>query len=313
MTDIISSMLSEREQAEFHEYITFIHTKMDSEDTLEALTVANTPGSHGLLLVTNSKLSFLIGKDYIAEAYKILYKDVGMARVNGLRLTVKKRRGLFKNENFDLISESPRRFINALSKHIDVQFSEEQMQIAIRKQSENSIKLEKIRNESIIFDGRLAGRDVRSLPDVLESDESVYAVVSGMYERRIGIIAVTDKRVIFVNKGMINLTVEVIYFKNLSALRYHKGTILGEIILYTHGSRERISSISNRHVQPLVDLIQHQIEKSQTQSQIIAPIQVNLSTSVSDEIMKLAELRNQSIISDEEFTQMKANVIQSQG
>ena len=309
MENIINTMLTEDEKVEFQKHTSFIPQLIDT-DALKSMTIAKTAAGRGLLVATDSALHFAVSHfGSVAQQTKIQFKDVDQVKFDGRSLTVRRKKGLFKNQEFEILSASPENFVEVLTEHFDVQVAED----GDRKYSESDIalRLENIQNEAEIFDVSTAGRDFKALPEVLEEGECVYAVVSGMYERNIGVVAITDRRVVFLDKGLINLTVEVFYFTNLSSVRYHTGMALGEIILLTYGNEEKISSIANNQIQPLVSLINRQIHKSQQPNQEIPAVPQSVSVhSLADEIMKLAELKDKGIISDEEFDQLKAKVIQ---
>ena len=238
--NIINVSLNAAEQAKFQKHLSFI-PEVVKGDVLKSVAIAKLPGAgEGLLIATESKLAFIVagwsnfGKP--KRHHEILYVDVDWTMFSQTHLTVRKKRGMFREQQYEFLSETREQFVQCLSKHIDIRdqniFQAEQQQEAEteqqRKEEIESLtneSIKKIRNEAHILDTTLAGRDFEQLPSILEEDETVYAVVSGFYEHNIGVLVLTDKRILFVDKGIINLTVEEFYLNDISSVRYHTGMV----------------------------------------------------------------------------------------
>lgn len=124
MEDIINTMLTLAEQAKSHKHISFV-PKVVKDDSLKGVTIVKLPGaSDGLLVGTQDRLSFIFvhwlnfGK--ARQHHKVMYKDIARAVVSDGKITVRKKKGLFKEHSYELLAENPERFIEALSEYIDI-------------------------------------------------------------------------------------------------------------------------------------------------------------------------------------------------
>lgn len=83
--------------------------------------------------------------------------------------------------------------------------------------------LEDIKKQINRLDGasKLLGfKEIKALPDILWDDENIERIVQGMYNNGLGILCATNKRLLFVDKGLLyGLTVEDFPYDKITSIQ----------------------------------------------------------------------------------------------
>jgi hypothetical protein len=93
----------------------------------------------------------------------------------------------------------------------------------------------------------------------------------------------------------------------LTSIEYKKGFSYGEITLLAAGDRTRFHMIPKDLVENLAKIIRERMAASTQTSQ--PSTQAASGSSVADELLKLASLRDSGILTQEEFDAQKAKLI----
>ena len=149
--------------------------------------------------------------------------------------------------------------------------------------------------------------------NVLKKDEEVLDVVTGFIGEMMGkgkdrqhngVLVCTNQRVVFYSKGLFSEVNRSIPIDKVSSIDLDKGLILRSITIHT--SNDEINIKSGLKIEEL-QKFQHTLEElrdsknsNTTSSQEYDPI---------TKIKKLPELKDQGIISDEEFEQKKKELM----
>lgn len=193
------------------------------------------------------------------------------------------------------------------------------------------------RKEEIPFKTNITDKDeldeIKKIAERLDQDETVLAVAKQSRIKPGGsittpsIIFATDKRLIIRDPSALGLrqSIEDITYSNITSARLQKGVFSSSIMLkapglstmsekklnwiaFAKGSNEgEIDAIPKDKAEQIVEIIKKGIERAQTAK--TAPTIVNQQASVADELAKLAKLKEQGILSDAEFQQMKMELI----
>ena len=95
----------------------------------------------------------------------------------------------------------------------------------------------------------LPKREIQQLPHILWEDEIIRDIVQGFYTKGNGVLVATNKRLVFVDKGMgWGLRVEDFPYDKITSIQYSTGLFLGEIIIYAAGNKAEIKNVSNERV-----------------------------------------------------------------
>lgn len=179
--------------------------------------------------------------------------------------------------------------------------------------------------------------EVEKIKQMLDSDESVLLSATQSRIRPGGTailtpntIFATTKRVIIRNPTLLGLreSTESFYYTDITGVRLEKGILSSTIALTMPGlasiGRRRLSGglgiiswgreeqdgliegIPKGKADALVNIIRDGIQKARTAKDKVV-VQSNIS--IADEIAKIADLRQKGLITDEEFTKMKQDLI----
>ncbi len=122
-------------------------------------------------------------------------------------------------------------------------------------------------------------------------------------------IFVTNKRIIIRNPTMLGARekVDAIAFDQITSVQLGKGVFSSTIKLRAYGYQEDIEAIPTE-AEKIVEYINNVI-KNLSATKSMGPQQQPSSLSLADELSKLAKLKEQGILSEAEFLQMKQDLI----
>jgi len=160
----------------------------------------------------------------------------------------------------------------------------------------------------------------KAVSEILEQDETLLGAfhgqamsaegygLSGKYKGGLSLhdyLLVTDKRVIFWARGPIAGSTDGFLYEDISSAEEARALLLGEIVLNVRGTKERFRSMVKKDVPKAIQLIREQISKSRAKK----TAQEKKGQSIPDQIRKLAELRDNGILTEEEFSAKKTELL----
>ena len=172
-------------------------------------------------------------------------------------------------------------------------------------------------------------KEVRELPNLLDDDEELIYITSGLLDGNTWLIALTDSRIIFLDKGMLyGLKTKNVDLDMLNSIEFKSGMLLGDLSVWTGGEQIIIKSITNSNGRILERLALKQLKIHKrnlyhpidnTQQDVVQPKQEevkknneNIKKDIDDfieKITKLAKLKEDGILSEEEFKNIKDKVL----
>ena len=155
----------------------------------------------------------------------------------------------------------------------------------------------------------LARKEIKELPDILWEDELPERIVAGTYNNGWGILCATNKRLLFVDKGlMFGLKVESYVYESISSVESKSGLLLGSVKVYASGNNEDFENVDKRQAHAFAQYVREKVSKSRTPT--APPVQQGPSSvSVAEELTRLADLMERGILTKEEFAQQKARLL----
>lgn len=152
-------------------------------------------------------------------------------------------------------------------------------------------------------------KELNYLPEVLQDGEQILAFTSGLMGGNTWLISLTDRRIIFLDKGMIyGLKQEAIPLNRVNAVSGSTGLIFGKIII-TDGAKDReITNVWKKTVKIFTNKCQDAIHATnQTQHQVSQQPEEDPYA----KLEKLASLKEKGIISEDEFEKEKKKILGS--
>lgn len=157
----------------------------------------------------------------------------------------------------------------------------------------------------------LGRREIAELPTILWEDELPERIIQGYYVKGNGILVATNKRLIFIDKGLLfGLRVEDFAYDKISSIEYNTGLMFGELTIYTSGNRAKIEQVLKAQVREFAEYVRARksgaVPPTITQAQA-AP--AAFAPGVTEQLEYLAKMRDKGILDEEEFKRAKAKVL----
>lgn len=145
----------------------------------------------------------------------------------------------------------------------------------------------------------------------LKDGENIKFSVFGAYETKVlgndsvrnGIFVATESRIVFFAKKLMGYDLESFPFENISSIEQSKGLMGHTITFYASGNKASMKWISKGDVQSFMNYVQSNLGKTKVTS---------INTGKSDiptQIQKLSELKDQGILTEDEFNQKKTELL----
>ena len=154
--------------------------------------------------------------------------------------------------------------------------------------------------------------EIKELPSILWENEFPEKLITGRYNNGWGILVATNRRLIFIDKGMLSLKVEDFSYDKIASIESKTGVVFGSLTIYASGNKEKFEYADKELLRGFADFLRAKLSTQKSQSSPAAPSPVenpSLTISVADELEKLAGLRDRGIITDEEFSAQKAKLL----
>jgi hypothetical protein len=164
--------------------------------------------------------------------------------------------------------------------------------------------------------GFLGRREVKQLPAILWEDERVENIIRGFYANGTGILVATNKRLVFVDKGVAKLRVEDFPYDKITSIQYNLGFAGGTLTIFASGNKADIQHVPKDQCKTFGDFVRARItgasrHASLDASPVAAPSPAAPPTrgDVIDQLERLTKLRDQGALTEEEFQAQKGKVL----
>lgn len=161
-------------------------------------------------------------------------------------------------------------------------------------------------------------KEVSHLPEILQDDEHIKYLTSGMMDGTTWLIVCTQKRIILIDYGMFfGVKQSEMALENVNSVSYQTGLLFGSIEIWHGGARMLIENCDKKTVKPFCDAVNAAIKEIkspvQEQNQKIAENQKPSATEdFISQLERLSALKEKGILTEEEFAEQKAKILQSQ-
>jgi hypothetical protein len=112
-------------------------------------------------------------------------------------------------------------------------------------------------------DGYFTKKELRHLPEILRDMEQVLAFSSGLMDGTTWLIVLTDRRIIFLDKGMFfGLKQVAIPLEKINAVSGRTGMFLGDISISDGQGTRQIKQVAKASVIPFTNKVQEAMERA---------------------------------------------------
>lgn len=147
-------------------------------------------------------------------------------------------------------------------------------------------------------------KEVKELPNIIGDDEIITYATSGVYDGHTWLVVSTNKRIIFLDKGMLFGVNQIeMPLSKVNSIKYRKRFFLGEIEIWDGASMIKVTNILKRTLIPFVNAVNDSIEEFE---KLQKPLN---QSSVADEIIKFKKLMDEGVITQEEFSKKKNELL----
>jgi hypothetical protein len=149
----------------------------------------------------------------------------------------------------------------------------------------------------------IAGKEANLLHTVLKEDEIIIAGYEGNLQGGgSGILIATNKRIFFFDKGMFGgISIKDFIYDKISSIEADRGMMMSSIKIFVGNIKSEIKGVEKELTTKFVDAVNEVLlKKSQ-------PVLSNID--VADQIAKLAKLKEQGILTEEEFKAQKSKLL----
>lgn len=151
-------------------------------------------------------------------------------------------------------------------------------------------------------------KEIRALPDILDRDETIRAVTSGMMDNTTWLAVCTNRRLIFINRGMLYGVRQVQFpLDRIQSIDHAFTIFFGSIRVWDGASAFTIGMVLKSSILPFVRITEesmYALRKSQ-----FAPAPSNAPTDVAGQLAKLAELKEKGHLTEAEFLAQKKKLL----
>lgn len=191
---------------------------------------------------------------------------------------------------------------------------QEVLQVKADENNSKNSKLDEIKTElknlnlpnTSLFLGR---KEINELPQILAEGEKVNNIIQGTYNNGQGILVSTNRRLVFIDKGLIyGLKVEDFPLDKISSIQYETGLLLAKVKIHTSGNIAVIDNVEKTSARQFAEFVRNYISQPKEQQTVF--VQNNSEPSILDQIEKLAKLKENGIVSEEEFAEQKKKLLE---
>jgi hypothetical protein len=146
-------------------------------------------------------------------------------------------------------------------------------------------------------------KEIGELPEILAQNEIIDNIAQGTYNNGLGILVSTNRRLLFIDKGILyGLKVEDFALDKISSIQYETGLLLGAIKIHASGNIAKIENIEKSIARSFSEFVRNKISQPKETT--------NSEPDILDQLGKLAKLKENGILSEEEFNNHKKKLLE---
>ena len=153
------------------------------------------------------------------------------------------------------------------------------------------------------------GKELNHLHEVINEGENILGHTRGFYDGNTWLICVTDRRLLFIDKGMISgMKSTEIPLDSVGSVNYETKIAGGNITVSAAGTDKHIGKMKKADVRDIANLISEATAKMKQQNSAPTAAAAPVASAM-DELKKLAELKEAGVLSEEEFNEQKEKLL----
>ncbi|SBT89390.1 Short C-terminal domain-containing protein [Streptomyces sp. DI166] len=157
-------------------------------------------------------------------------------------------------------------------------------------------------------------REIQRLPEVLWEGETVQMLATGVYGKGNGLVAMTNKRLIFLKHGVMSQQLEDFPYGRISSVQWSGGMLMGTLTVFASGNKAEIKQMPKDAGKALADALRARLADLESGGAPAAPAAVPAAAgaqSVEARLQTLDQLRASGAITDEEYRDRRGKILDS--
>jgi Bacterial PH domain/Short C-terminal domain len=154
-----------------------------------------------------------------------------------------------------------------------------------------------------------SGREIKKLISYLWDDETVDLIAGGTYGAGTGLLALTDRRLLFLKEGVFSRTTEDFPMEKISSVQWSSGIVQGTLTVFASGNKAEIKNMNKDDGKQIADTIRERLSTATTHGPVRDETSAAPHPDVYGQLAKLGELRDAGILTKEEFDTKKAELL----
>ncbi|MBK6016136.1 PH domain-containing protein [Streptomyces sp. MBT53] len=159
-----------------------------------------------------------------------------------------------------------------------------------------------------------AKREIQRLPEVLWEGETVELLATGIYGKGNGLLAMTNQRLVFYFHGVMSQKVEDFPYSRISSVQWAGGMLMGTLTVFASGNKAEIKQVPKDQGKALADALRQKISAAAAPPVAAAPAAAApgpAAQDVASRLQTLEHLRQQGLVTEEEYTQRRNQILDS--
>lgn len=158
-------------------------------------------------------------------------------------------------------------------------------------------------------------KELKELSDMLKDNESLDYLDTGLYEKEVWVLGITNLRVVLLHKGLFyGFKQKEIMLDNISSIKFEKELMFAKLFIEENGLKTNIiGQINKNYIAHLVQVLNENINLFKNNLYKDSNINIQGTTNAKDELIdkikQLAELKEQGILTEKEFTLAKEKLL----
>lgn len=154
-------------------------------------------------------------------------------------------------------------------------------------------------------------REVKKLPGHLRDGEIVERMTNGSYGGGIGLLVLTDRRLLFVKEGRLSRVSEDFPLEKISSVQWSSGLTQGKITIFVTGNQAEIANVQKDDGKAMVDVIRERLAAHEATGHVDeAGAPAGQRDQIMDQLRQLGELHDSGVLTNEEFAAKKTELLQ---
>lgn len=153
--------------------------------------------------------------------------------------------------------------------------------------------------------------EIKELPNIMYQGETLEYVTSGTLNGNTWLISCTNKRVLFLDKGVFFGCKQLeTPLEKINSVETSKGLIFGTIKIWDGAGAMKIETVPKTALQPFAEAINSAREALRDRTPEVKVVQHEEKNNNSlDDLERLAKLKEQGILTEEEFVAKKKQIL----